>query len=630
MKPDYTDEILITPENVCAVIVGMDDYPVMGDGYRLSNAVREAIEFARWLLEMGAGADRIRLFLSGGEDPQLLDRAGNIVAPQDPAGIRDAILAQPFNLASRDNLLFVYWAGHGATDKSQRQLLWDQRYDRDCNRLVFDLEDLRRALRSERWKAFPRQILLVNACANDPGGEFDKHPFNNLSLEGQLYRKQFTISAASPGEFARDGDARDPSKFFNVLLESLRDRQGRLRLEEVCERILKAAERWPQTPRLEWINWNGSRFIWSDDALAQLVYGKAAKCGVGFDEQRELYEKCVETAEPVRSVREIIARLNGEKNSGKNRRETTIYGPVLDFALHLIHCHKLEDLNRDLMEFFEREPGYERPQLLDARAKIAEEYRRPVGPLYLSIAPGEAGDTFAFFLHDGQRRRLAGDDKTIAADETLEMAFHRVVRDCESDLMDFPDNLHFHFFLRVEALSLALHEWKDPTRSGDEKLERRHRVALRSLERARGSDPGWGFAAGRWRRSAASLKGRSLSRLRINWFDPCAACDFADAADDHECVGFHAPPPADVLRKALEEGLPFLIWPRQNAAGWRDLVEQSEVHGHLDRAQEHFPRIRRKNPETPFAVLWDDPDCNPYADARQPAAPVHVPFTDIA
>ncbi len=632
------EEIVIQPEKIRALIVGIEEYPRMGEDYRLANATREAREFAEWLFDLGAAAKDVRLFASeSGAFDGLTDRYDVPLRPSPPAGIRDALLVPPFADLSEGGLLFVYWAGHGNIDTSLHQVLWDGNYHRDHDRLVFDLEDVQCALRSERWKAFPRQILVVNACANDSGRDFNYHPFGDLPFENQLARRQFTICAASPGQYAREGDANAPSPFFKQLLTTMREqtRSGRpLRLDDACNRICAAMETAPQTPRIEWINWNGSRFVCSDDALSRLVCNTLRTSRIDFDHLIPLYRQCVGDEEPVKDVREIVARLEGEKRSDRKLPTTTSRGPVLDFALRVIHCLNLDELNRELSKYFETpENGEDMTLLVKARRMIGEEYRVPEPPFFLSIIPGDAEDTFTLYLHDGSGRELFHEDLRVEADETLEAAFHRVVHERRAVLAKCVEQLQYHFFLRLEKLSFKLHDWKDPTRPGGRRLfEHHHRVVVRSLERAKPA-AGWEFVAEAWRNKTEKIKRRSQPRLRTNWIDPRGGGDYADAATDHECIGFHSPPPSVELREALMEGLPYLIWPRGESAfgaSCRESLDAIPTSDSIDRALEEFPRIRRSHPDAPFAVFWDDPDRNPYKTSHDPADRAHAQFVDIA
>ena len=444
---------------------------------------------------------------------------------------------------------------------------------------MFDLETVKEALRAKAWQYFPRQIFLVNACANEPPGHCNKQQFKDLDSEGHLNRKQFTICAASPGQRAYDYS---PLPLVSTIQKAI-SRQGRLDLREYCERICETAESLRQTPRIEWVDWNGSRDGWSGDALVRFLHQKLKKCrGVDFTEHlKPLYRQCVEKVENVQSIWEIVSHLEAEKSQAITR-----YGPVLDFVLHVIHCYNSADsvsqLDRELTTLFEQEPEYDLPLLATARGEIEKKYRQPVGPLYLSIVPGEHGDSFWFYLHDSTGWRIINEDIRIAADETLEAAFQRAILEREAKLMGF--ELHFHFFLRIEKLNLDLHEWQDPTLPGEEEhLEKNHYVAVRCWERAKGTDPGWGFALDRWRRKTRILKTRPFqARPRINWVAEPDGCDWEGSIEAHECVGFHQPPVNKWLRSAMLKGLPFLIWPRQSVENWkicREKLDAIELHG---------------------------------------------------
>ncbi len=613
------DEIEIKPDHTFAIIVGLNQY--VEPGYELNNAAREAVAFAEWLLEKGLRAEQIKLFVSGGEDDILQPLKDRGVEPQDPSGVRDAIRNPPFTAESQNNLLLLYWAGHGSTDALQHQLLWDCKYKRG-DKLVFDLEDVRAALRSDNWRNFRRQIILVNACAiNDDAGGFNHAQFAGLPTQGQHLRKQFTICAASPSEYVSDGARNETSPFFKLLLQTLeaRTRRGRpFRLSEVCDALCAESLRLGHTPRIEWINWNGSHFLWSDDALARLIQDHISRCPIDFDTLKELYRQCVETPEDVDFVATIISHLNGAKLTG-NQRMITAYGGVLDFALRAIHCHKsqyqeLAELDQALNDLFKPDHGYERPLLEKARRVISEKCRKQVAPFFLSIAPATGEETITYFLHDGTGAQCLYETFPLKPDETLDAALCRLFKEKEDKLKSFANHLSFHFFFGVEKLSLDLSEWRDPIYE-DEKLESCQRVALRSLERAKEAE-GWGYAANNWRNKAGEI--RSRKKLRINWLgEP----DLMDATKEHECVGFSTPPASKHLRKALTAGLPFMIWPRKNADGWeacRASINSIEGDAGLDSAMDHFPRIRRKHSDVSFAVLWDDPARNPYETSSIP------------
>lgn len=634
------DRIVIEPEKTCALIVGMDEYPNLA-GESLDNAVREAIEFAKWLLDLGVAANRIKLFLSGGEQPpQLFDNRNCSLVPQRPNtdDIR-AAFKKPFATDEPDNLLFVYWAGHGCTapDLDRHQLLFELNYSEENDRKVFDLEYLKQALRAEDWEHFPRQILLVNACADYARGDkFDRQEFNDLSsLDHELYRKQFTLCAASPGQSAYD---QSPLPLIGTLKKTV-NRQRQLNLHEFCDRICEAAELLGQIPRIDWQHGNGSRGGYSSDELVRLIYCKLAQCDLNFKHDlKPLYQKYFEDAEDVGSIWEIISHLEADFSRfqvEKGQQMAGVCWPVIEFALHVICKHEgdgvIKQLDQELTLFFKQKAGqgtrYEVPALTTKRDRIKEIHRQPVGPLYLSIIPEETGDKFQFYSHDSTGERIFNEEIRIAAGETFETAFQQAILKREAKLKGF--DLHFHFFLRIENFNLSLHEWFDPTlpSEDEERLEENHCVAVRCWERATGTGLGWGFASDHWQRKARTLKTRQFQvPPRINWIAEPDMCDWKEVAENYEYPGFDRLPLSKWLRSAMLKGLPFLVWPRQASEKWEDCrkkIDAIELNGDW---QNRFPRIRRQHRDAPFAVLWDDPDHNPYAEERN-ALP---PFSDIA
>jgi hypothetical protein len=210
-----------------ALVVGIDEYDF---GVPLPGAVNAAVQFAELLCVRGVKPEQIHLCL--GPDP-----AGRLPEALKDAKRRPPTFGDMRKLLERDlperagRLLCLFWAGHGAVDGRARRL-----FLADSGLYgTFDFDALLWLLGDERYR-FPKQLIFVDACANDPGPlgmhrrgwDFGMDAARAPS-EGQFVF--FSASLGQPAEFA-GGNGVYSRELVRLLqanpppasLEDLRDR----------------------------------------------------------------------------------------------------------------------------------------------------------------------------------------------------------------------------------------------------------------------------------------------------------------------------------------------------------------------------------------------------------------------
>lgn len=211
----------MTPRHTRAVLVGIEEYAA-GPDWRLDGPALDACRFARWLLGRGVPADQIHLLVT----PHHGNRGdvaacGLPVLAADRATV-DRVLHETVRAGSPDELLIVHWGGHGVVEADDTRRLFYADADQ-ANRRNLHLDAYLRALRTDY---FPqrRQLILVDACQNFAaqwrGARTLPDELPPLGRQ-QAGRDQFALFAASPGEWARNVDARRTGAFSEAVLAEL-------------------------------------------------------------------------------------------------------------------------------------------------------------------------------------------------------------------------------------------------------------------------------------------------------------------------------------------------------------------------------------------------------------------------
>lgn|SRR5262245_13137012 len=206
------------PEKTFAFVVGIEKYAA-GVDWDLDGPVYDAGRFVRWLRGKGVPAAQILLFLSPLEANR--EQANQLDVPAQPAekALITAALTDTLQQRAGD-LLFFFWGGHGVINaEGDRRLFYADAMANNPRNL--NLNEMLKAWRTEALGGFPRQICLVDTCAN-----YLEHMRQAVSLPEESFPaglpvigvEQFALLAAAPGEFAKN---RRSGLFSSALLDRL-------------------------------------------------------------------------------------------------------------------------------------------------------------------------------------------------------------------------------------------------------------------------------------------------------------------------------------------------------------------------------------------------------------------------
>ncbi|MEV4516087.1 hypothetical protein AB0K00_44895 [Dactylosporangium sp. NPDC049525] len=205
------------------LVVAVERYDIGAD-WSLDGPVPDAVRFVEWLLDRGVPRSAITLVASPlPKNEPLLAKLGLPWRPAGQAVVYDIVTKElP---AGRDDLLIVFWGGHGVVDGDGNRRLFAGDATRGDKRNL-DFDSLCQALLTPYFPAHRRQLLLVDACQNLTSDlQFvPRLPRQTFPDEPGLVhgREQHVLFAASPGEAALNDSVRQTGVFSRELLAALR------------------------------------------------------------------------------------------------------------------------------------------------------------------------------------------------------------------------------------------------------------------------------------------------------------------------------------------------------------------------------------------------------------------------
>ncbi|QIB48233.1 effector-associated domain 2-containing protein [Streptomyces aureoverticillatus] len=201
-----------------AVVVGVERY-AGGSAWNLDGPVRDALAYARRLLDAGLPPERLTLLASPlPANSAVVERAGLDHRPADRESVHRTLFRE---LPARSGeVFFLSWSGHGLVDPSgRRRLLYADAVPEDIRCL--DLDAALAAWRSDLVPSFPRQLWLIDACQvfADPAGVSgalrpDPVPVGTLRERAG----QYALFACAPGQTAREGGSGGTGPFTSQVL----------------------------------------------------------------------------------------------------------------------------------------------------------------------------------------------------------------------------------------------------------------------------------------------------------------------------------------------------------------------------------------------------------------------------
>lgn len=216
------------PERTHALIVGIESYAA-GAQWDLDGPLNDALAIREWLLSCRVPAEQIHLHVAPLEKNQarLVDLQCSIQNAEEQA-IRETIQHIKNKSPQPDDLLFLYWAGHGLISQDQQCLLLAEATDADMKSYGVDNGDgsLCASFANERCRSFSQQIFLFDTCRT-----FHRHPDSPLPVMPlpsgkRLQKSQFLFFACQEGQAAKNQGQKGCGRFTEVLLEQLHANQA--------------------------------------------------------------------------------------------------------------------------------------------------------------------------------------------------------------------------------------------------------------------------------------------------------------------------------------------------------------------------------------------------------------------
>jgi hypothetical protein len=249
------------PEKTFAVVVGIEKYDIPGAD--LDGPVRDACRFVRWLRDFKVAARNIHLFAS----PLATNAAelAELEVPWQPA--RRESIYECFTRAlpgAAGDLLFLFWGGHGLLTAGERRLIYADATE--VATLNLDLNSLLNSLHGDLFTGLPRQVAIIDACANHVEHLQDPEVFPSKRFAPGC--EQLVLYGARPGEVAKNDNVRRSGVFASAVLDELESQSPRAfppNFSALAERVngrfekLRKEGRTDQSPAFYWRqDWSGN------------------------------------------------------------------------------------------------------------------------------------------------------------------------------------------------------------------------------------------------------------------------------------------------------------------------------------------------------------------------------------
>ena len=256
-------ERIADPARTHAVLVGIEKYDAGGEWNKLSGPVPDVLAFHEWLRSRNVPTGQIQTLVSPqDENVALLDQAKVERTPATSTNVRKAFSALH---GMHGDLLFVFWAGHGVVHEKQHRLFLADATTNDKRNL--DLDGLLESLGSSYFSGFPRQIFIVDACANYQSFAFT-YPSEELPCGDPLPHEQFVFFAAQRGQVAKNLGGENRGLFSREILKQIRNLPDSIwppDMRSLAEKVqgefaaLRASGNLDQTPTYQWNrDWDGN------------------------------------------------------------------------------------------------------------------------------------------------------------------------------------------------------------------------------------------------------------------------------------------------------------------------------------------------------------------------------------
>ena len=217
--------VLPPPDEVRAIVVGIERYPGLGPSFDAPGAVAGALAFASWLInERRVRASDIDLWLS-------LRDASDVREACKAAGLADATvhdfawsnfraaMEEPAGVMLDGRFLIVYFCGHGVVSgaRGEQYLVLPEASEKQFR--CFEALNWRQLFRGSGWERYGHQLWIIDACRNQWGEAMRPVPDEWNPGEPKLVHQCAMFACAAGGTAAIDSKA--GPRFTRELLTTL-------------------------------------------------------------------------------------------------------------------------------------------------------------------------------------------------------------------------------------------------------------------------------------------------------------------------------------------------------------------------------------------------------------------------
>ena len=342
-----------------ALLVGIESYQT-GRDWNLNGPAADVVRMAQWLTNQGVPPENLHICVSPLKPIESLRGYHCVGANQEN------ILNELGKIREQSaSLLIFYWGGHGWVESAgDRRLFYADAQVTDWRNL--DFNDLLVTMRTDLYQGMPKQLFIVDSCANYANNLDISPPRNEQAKGTPIGSEQFVLFAGKLGDRATNLNAEQTGLYTRELLQELGQSQGSWPpdVRAISERLesrfidLRNQGLTEQTPTYLWHrDWLGSEKYYaqmSTSATSQAIVNLPRRLEIRETvELRNLFLRCDSFSDRQRRdgiinmLRPEIAR-NISRGDDANTEFLSIFNTVRDYK------GGLKEL-LDAIEFYEED-----------------------------------------------------------------------------------------------------------------------------------------------------------------------------------------------------------------------------------------------------------------------------------
>lgn len=617
---------------VRALVVGIDSYSIRGWNIPRGPAMM-ARRIAGWLLGLPGIDLELHVFMTEGDeyrDLASLDTQGRLRLHGEPtdAAVEAFVKGDLQKDVAVGTRLFVYWSGHGATCAiTGHRLFMCCDYDEHLDTRCFNASLFLLGLDALPFRKFASHIVFADVCATFMSPQHTRSS-SLVPSNGQVIPR-LVYFAGAPGTYTKNATAGGKfSEMTLAVLKAMGAYPEPAHLAELAHRLEQTFDK-DKVPWFRHSSWGQDQRggLSASEVQPALPFRAAAEALIaGLDAdanalldcyRRTANNLCTPVIADAGALDAIVEELCSLRDGLDEASTTRVPYGLLQFVLRLA---ELPNLDGPINLWLGEHAAGQLARCASIKKLLDAEKQRKS----LLLAVREQGGQIAgiqpyLCLHDGSF------DPSYPSREHPVRTWSEAVRIVQACIAPFirsntTPNLHVEFAVEANLLDLPFHQI--PLCKDGPPLGARVRVVLRDRQRMMCGDPWW---LERWREYAHAL--RCQKPQRIKWLKIDASGVLPK--DRGICfAGFSLQSASTAalcreranLSQLLFDGAPVLYL-RQSAPPDGDWVELQTRLASMSAGAKHFDGVADVFHRHRFlgaadaadaALLWDDPDTNPF------------------